>query len=164
MNRLFPPQLPISGGCPCAQLRFSIQTVPLLVYACHCPDCQRRSGSAFGLSMLVETEGFTVTRGAPKFWRQVRGGAIESTQRFCGTCGGGITCQGGSRPGTTAVQAGTLDDTSWIRPIAHVHLRHAQAWQRIPNSALCFDFMPSDLESLGGKWRDLWQSVPWLTA
>ena len=164
MSRLFPPELPICGGCPCKAVRFSIKAVPLIVYACHCTDCQRRSGSAFGLSMLVKTEGFMVTCGTPKFWRQIGAGASESTHRFCGICGGGITWEKRSRPDITAVHAGTLDDTSWMRPIAHVHLRHAQAWQRIPNNIVCFEIMPGDLESLSGKWRDLWQGVRWFTA
>jgi hypothetical protein len=164
MSKLFPPELPICGGCPCKAVRFSIEAVPLLVYVCHCTDCQRRSGSAFGLSMLVKTEGFTVTCGTPKYWHQIGGGATESRHRFCGICGGGIACERRSLPDITAVHAGTLDDTSWMRPIAHVHLRHAQAWQRIPNNTVCFEIMPGDLESLSGKWRDLWHSVRWVTA
>jgi hypothetical protein len=164
MSQLFPPELPLDGGCSCEAVRFSVKAVPLLVYACHCPDCQRQSGSAFGLSMLVKTESFAVTHGAPKFWRRSGFNRIESTHRFCGDCGGGIACDKNSHPDTTVVHAGTLDDTSWIRPIAHVHLHHAQAWQRIPNNAFCFEIMPSDLETLSGKWQSLWQSVRWVTA
>lgn len=164
MSGLFPPHLPISGGCPCEAVRFSIKAVPLLIYACHCIECQRRSGSAFGLSMLVNNESFSLTRGVPKFWRRIGAGAIESSQWFCEDCGGGIACGKSTHPDVTAVQAGTLDDTSWIRPIAHVHLHHAQAWQRIPNNAICFELMPNDLESLSSNWRDLWQSVRWVTA
>ncbi len=164
MSRLFPPELPISGGCLCKAVRFSIEAVPLLVYACHCTDCQRRSGSAFGLSMLVETENFIMSCGAPKFWRQTNADRIERTYRFCNNCGGGISREESSRPDIVAVHAGTLDDTSWMRPIAHIQLRHAQAWQRIPNNAACFEMMPNDLESLSHKWQDLWQTVKWVTA
>jgi hypothetical protein len=164
MSRLFPPELPLGGGCRCEAVRFLIKAVPLLVYACHCADCQRRSGSAFGLSMPVKTESFAVTRGTPKFWRQIDAGGINETCWFCGDCGGGIACEKSSHPDTTLVHAGTLDDTSWMRPIAHVHLRHAQAWQRIPNNTVCFEIMPSDLETLSSKWQGLWQSVKWVTA
>lgn len=164
MSRLFPPELPIYGGCSCDAVRFSITAVPFLVYACHCMACQRRSGSAFGLSMLVNNESFTVTRGAPKFWCRVAAGAVESTHRFCGHCGGGIACEKPTAPDVTAVHAGTLDDTSWMRPIAHVNLRHAQAWQRVPNNTACFELMPGDLALLGSNWRGLWRSVQWVTA
>src|SRR3984957_3182650 len=112
MSRLFPPELPLGGGCPCEAVRFSITAIPLLVYACHCTRCQRRSGSAFGLSMLVKTESFAVTRGTPKFWRQIGAGGINDTCWFCGDCGGGIACEKSSHPDTTVVHAGTLDDAA----------------------------------------------------
>jgi hypothetical protein len=164
VSRLFPPELPVAGGCFCEAIRFSINAVPLLVYACHCTRCQRRSGSAFALWMLVKPESFAVTRGTPKLWRQIDAGGIKSAHWFCVNCGGGIVNEKSSRPDAIAVYAGTLDDTSWMRPIAHVHLRHAQAWQRIPNNTVCFEFMPSDLEALAGKWQGLWQTVKWVTA
>jgi hypothetical protein len=55
------------------------------------------------------------------------------------------------------VRAGTLDQTWWLRPIAHVYLRSAQAWQRIPNHIECFDTVPSDFALFAEKWRDLYQ-------
>lgn len=164
MSRLFPPELPLAGGCSCEAVRFSIKAVPILVYACHCTRCQRRSGSAFALWMLVKPESFVVTRGTPKLWRQIDAGGTKSAHWFCVNCGGGIADEKNSCPDAIAVHAGTLDDTSWMRPIAHVYLRHAQAWQRIPNNTVCFEIMPSDLETLSSKWQGLWQSVKWVTA
>jgi hypothetical protein len=57
------------------------------------------------------------------------------------------------------VRAGTLDDTSWVRPIAHINLESAQAWQRVPNNAECFDAVPSDFGALARRWQDLWRAV-----
>jgi hypothetical protein len=62
-----------------------------------------------------------------------------------------------SRPDVISVRAGTLDDTSWLRPIAHIYLRSAQAWQRIPNVSECFDVLPKDFYSLGEQWQQMWQ-------
>jgi len=53
MRRLHLPVLPLCGGCPCGAVRFAVKAMPLLVYACHCGECQRASGSSFGLSMPV---------------------------------------------------------------------------------------------------------------
>jgi hypothetical protein len=44
---------PYFGQCLCGALRFRITAEPLTMYACHCVDCQRRTGAAFALSMLV---------------------------------------------------------------------------------------------------------------
>src|SRR5262245_64804408 len=52
----------LSGGCLCEAVRYVLtQRVRFNPYACHCTDCQRRTGSAFGvqLTALVEDVEFT---------------------------------------------------------------------------------------------------------
>jgi hypothetical protein len=44
---------PYTGGCVCGATCYRLTAEPLTLYACHCTDCQKRSGSAFGLSMWV---------------------------------------------------------------------------------------------------------------
>jgi hypothetical protein len=139
-------------------VRFEITAMPLLVYACHCTECQRWSGSAFSLKMPVKTGSFSLTRGQTQHFRQMGASGVESAPRFCGNCGGRVCGQRSTRPEIITVRAGTLDDTSWLRPIAHVYMRSAQAWERIPNNAECFEIMPSDLWSLVGKWQRLWRT------
>lgn len=157
MSKLYPPALPLCGGCPCDAVRFAVNAMPLLVYACHCAECQRVSGSAFSLSMPVAAGSFALTRGKPKPWRRIGASGVESTSWFCGDCGGRIFGKSDTRPDVISVRAGTLDDTSWLRPIAHICLRSAQAWQRIPNITECFDILPKDFYSLSEQWQQLWQ-------
>ena len=61
------------------------------------------------------------------------------------------------RPDITAIRAGTLDDTSWLRPIAHVYMRSAQPWEKI-SGVECFDTLPKDFRSLADKWQHMWQA------
>ena len=157
MGKLHPPALPLSGGFSCEAVRFVVNAVPLLVYVCHCSECQRASGSAFGLQMLVAAESFALARGKPKPWRRTGAAGLESTWWFCGECGGCIFAEGLQRPGIIKVRAGTLDETWWLRPIAIVSLRSAQAWQRIHNHAECFRVIPQDVFSLSEKWRQMWR-------
>ncbi|KAM0287795.1 hypothetical protein ACHAQH_000327 [Verticillium albo-atrum] len=51
-----PSLFPLHGGCACAHVRYSLTTAPLAVHACHCPLCQRESGSAFIINAVIETE------------------------------------------------------------------------------------------------------------
>ena len=44
---------PYDGGCLCGLIRYRLTDEPLTLYACHCTDRQRETGSAFGLSMIV---------------------------------------------------------------------------------------------------------------
>jgi hypothetical protein len=157
MAGLISPALPLAGGCPCEAVRFEVTALPLLVYACHCTECQRWSGSAFGMSMPVAAPSFRLLRGEPKPWRRIGASGVQSTYWFCGDCGGRAYGQRDARPDVIVVRAGTLDDTSWIRPIAHVYLRSAQAWERIPNNAECYELQPADFRGLASKWRAMWE-------
>jgi hypothetical protein len=157
MERFHPPALPLTGGCPCEALRFAVSAMPFLIFACHCTQCQRQSGSAFGLSMPVRRDSFALTRGTPRPWRHTGASGFESTYWFCADCGGRIFGERADRPNIVTVRAGTLDDTSWVRPIAHINLASAQAWERIPNNAACFEDMPKDFASLARQWQSLWK-------
>jgi hypothetical protein len=157
MSQLYPPELPLSGACPCGAVRFMVNALPLLVYACHCTECQRASGSSFSLSMPVAADSFALTSGKPRPWQRKAASGVESTSWFCGDCGGRIFGRRDERADVIVLRAGTLDDTSWLRPIAHIYLRSAQAWQRIPNPAECFDIVPEDFRRLSDKWRGMWQ-------
>jgi hypothetical protein len=133
--------------------------MPLLVFACHCTECQRWSGSAFALSMPIRRDSFALLRGAPKPWRHSGASGFESTYWFCGDCGGRIFGERSDQPNIVTIRAGTLDETSWVRPIAHINLESAQAWQRILNRAECFEMMPKDFSELARQWRELWKEV-----
>ena len=44
----------INGGCQCGQIRYEVSGEPIVLYRCHCTECQRQSGSAFGMSMWIK--------------------------------------------------------------------------------------------------------------
>ena len=160
------PSLPLRGGCACGAIRYQVRAMPLFLYACHCTDCQRQSGSAFSLGLPVAASAFQIERGQAKAWPFVGGTGIPSRFYFCETCGGRIY---GERDGSERVilRAGTLDDTSWLVPRAHYFMRSAQPfmrspqpWERLAGDTACFATLPSETEVLPlvKEWRSLWQS------
>jgi hypothetical protein len=48
-----------------------------------------RPPSAFGLSMPVKRDGFSLTCGSPKAWHHAGARGFESTHWLCADCGGG---------------------------------------------------------------------------
>jgi hypothetical protein len=165
------PALPLTGGCPCGAVRYELGAYPLVLYACHCTDCQRQSGSAFAMSMSVATEAFSLTRGEVKGWRRPSPSGIETVSWFCADCAGRIygsraggSRAGGSRAGGSRagrpeavnVRAGTLDDTSWLIPAGHIFMRSAQRWDR-PSGADCFDASAPDYGAMARAWQALWR-------
>jgi len=150
------PALPLHGGCPCGAVRYEIGAFPLLLYACHCTNCQRESGSAFALNMPVSTEAFRITQEKPRAWRSVRDSGARTASWFRGDCAGRLYGERDTRPSSLNVQAGTLDDTAWLVPVAHLFMSSAQRWEQVGGEAVCFETMPDDFRALAAKWRTLW--------
>jgi len=154
MTSLKPPTLPLTGGCPCGAVRFAVSEMPYLAYACHCTNCQRASGSAFALNMPVATRAFEITQGQPKGSRRVGPSGVPGIFWFCSDCGGRIYGERTSEPDIRTLRAGTLDDTSWVTPIAHLFMRSAQPWERFDAAgATCFETGPDDFIPLVESWR-----------
>jgi hypothetical protein len=75
----------LEGGCYCGAVRYQAVGEPVLRAQCHCRACQHISGGAPQLFMLMPTEGFRYTKGAPKsFTRPDKGNAV--TREFCAEC------------------------------------------------------------------------------
>ena len=107
--------LPLTGGCQCGTLRYGVSKAPLVLYACHCTNCQRQTGSAFVLSMGIYEDALSFTAGEPARVSWTSDAGTERYGLFCGGCGGRIA--NGQTPtiGVYSLRAGTLDDPSWLR-------------------------------------------------
>lgn len=149
------PSLPLTGGCACGAIRYEITSFPLLLYTCHCTDCQRISGSAFALNMPVATKSLRIVKGEPKGWHHISPSGVPVVSWFCGECGARIYGERSGRPATMNLRAGTLDDTRWLAPIAHIFWGSAQGWAQAAPSAECFEAAP-DFRLLAEKWRAMW--------
>jgi len=110
--------LPQTGGCQCGALRYEITQAPIMVYTCHCTDCQRMTSSAFSLGCVLPDGALRLVQGEPKGVQRTTGSGRVSTRWICPECG--IWVCAAPRPGSTVrnVRGGTLDDTSWLRPTA----------------------------------------------
>ena len=146
----------MTGGCSCGAIRYELTSFPLLLYTCNCTDCQTSSGSAFALNMPVATKGFRIVQGEPKGWHHLSPSGAEVSSWFCGECGARIYGSRKSRPDSMNLRAGTLDDTGWLTPVAHMFTQSAQAWMKPADGAECFGTAASDFAPLAHRWRALW--------
>ena len=46
----------LEGGCSCGTVRYRLTSEPSSSHSCHCLNCQRQTGSAFVISLLIETD------------------------------------------------------------------------------------------------------------
>ena len=142
-------QLPLTGGCQCGKLRYEITEAPVATYACHCRDCQRMTGSAFSMAIVVPDAAFRLTSGEPRAIQRLTDSGRTATRWVCPDCGSWIFS--GAKLGTTSpgeyrgLRAGTLDDTSWINATAHFWTRSKQPWIALPEGSKSFETQPGNI-------------------
>jgi hypothetical protein len=59
---------PFIGGCVCGAIRYEVTAEPIMMFNCHCRDCQRTTGSAFSPVVYVPAKAFKITRGSPRYY------------------------------------------------------------------------------------------------
>ena len=126
------------GGCSCGAVRYRLTSEPLFTHCCHCLNCQRQTGSAFVINLLIEADRLEVLEGAPQPVEVPRDDG--STQRVfrCPTCQVAVFSLYG-RPDVRFVRAGTLDDPSGVRPDVHIFTRSKLDWLTLPEAVPAFD-------------------------
>jgi hypothetical protein len=129
---------PAEGGCSCGQVRYRLTSEPLFTHCCHCLSCQRQTGSAFVINLLIETDRVELLAGAPQPVDVPRDDG--STQRIfrCPTCQVAVYSQYG-RPEVRFVRGGTLDDPSQVAPDVHIFTRSKLSWVALPESVPAFE-------------------------
>jgi hypothetical protein len=120
----------IEGRCLCGNVRYSADAEPTFVGVCHCGDCQRFTGSAFSTVVAVPASALKVTGTLKTFSKRGDSGK-PIHRRFCPECGSGIMDEADALPGVAMVNAGTLDDRSWVIPKSEIYCDSAQPWVRL---------------------------------
>ena len=54
------------GGCACGAVRYRLASDPIFVHCCHCLNCQRQTGSAFVVNLLIEADRVELLAGEPQ--------------------------------------------------------------------------------------------------
>jgi hypothetical protein len=125
-----------------------------MVYACHCTDCQKRSGSAFGLSVWVSRAAIEVTKGSAEAHTSATAEGRAQHLRMCGPCRTRLWSEPPKRPDVAILRGGTLDDTSWLQPVAHIWTRSAQPWFVFPKGMKTYEGQPASMDEVAALWRD----------
>jgi hypothetical protein len=136
--------LPLAGGCQCGALRYEVSHPPLMIYNCHCTNCQTIGGGAFGTPATVLEASFRFTRGEPRRFEWSSDSGNRRYGLYCGDCGSRIAHGQIPAAGILSLRSGTLDDTSWVEPVGDIWVRSKQPWVEIPKSRLQAEQQPGD--------------------
>jgi hypothetical protein len=134
-------KLPAEGGCTCGAVRYRLSGEPVFLTICHCSECQRQSGSAFGMSMRMRRSDVAVIQGELKHWERGADNGNTVGLAFCGQCGTRIWHEPMERE-FVHIKPGTLDDTSSLAPRYQSYTLRKHDWLELSGIELSFETMP----------------------
>jgi hypothetical protein len=130
----------LEGGCACGAVRYALTAPPLIVHACHCPDCQRITGGAFVINVWIESRYVEGDRSKLKSYTLRAGSGKKHEVFFCPTCGTYLWSRYGIVPSDCLfVRAGTLDTPSAVKPDVHIFTRSKLPWLQLPDGVRKFE-------------------------
>jgi len=129
----------LSGQCSCGGVTYEITGEPLFVQACHCTDCQRTTGSAFVVHIVIPESELRI-RGRTTMSIAPTGSGQGCELHYCTTCAVFVWVRYlYQQVRAIAVRAGTLNDTNAVAPQAHIFVRSKQEWVLIPPDIPTFE-------------------------
>lgn len=128
----------ISGGCLCGSVRYTCAADPVMVALCHCHHCQKQSGSAYSVNVGIPKGSLQVTSGKTAVYQDTGSSGMPVYRHFCSGCGSPIFSDVVASPQLDWLKAGTLDDTSWVKPAVSIWCESAQGWVTSPEGVVAF--------------------------
>ena len=112
----------MEGGCACGEVQYRLRWPPLFVHCCHCLNCQRQTGSAFVINVLIERDRVELLAREPERVPVPRSGTKRQQIYRCPVCETAVWSTY-TRTSVLFVRAGTLDDPSVVEPDVHIFTR-----------------------------------------
>jgi hypothetical protein len=129
----------LKGRCSCGEVRYRLTSPPMFVHCCHCLNCQRHTGSAFVINLLIEANRVEVLGGAPQPVTMPLDGGSPNRIFRCPSCQVALWSEYGGRSQILFVRGGTLEAPSAVSPDVHIYTRSKLPWVRLPESVPAFD-------------------------
>jgi hypothetical protein len=121
----------MEGGCACGVVRYRLTSEPMFVHCCHCLNCQRQTGSAFVINLLIEADRVELLSGEPEPVDVPRDDGSAQRIHRCPDCQVAVYSEYG-RPEVRFVRGGTLDEPSSVAPDVHIFTRSKLPWVTLP--------------------------------
>ncbi|MDP1953598.1 MAG: GFA family protein [Polaromonas sp.] len=117
------------GSCLCEGVRFTIEGELARIEICHCSQCRRAQGSAFGANIPVETVKLKFLSGLDLLHRYAS--SSGKTRAFCSICGSPVLSERSSLPGVVRIRAGLLAEPIAAEVESHAYVDSKASWWSI---------------------------------
>lgn len=121
--------------CRCGQLSASCAGEPVRISACHCLECQKRTGSAFSVQARFADEHITIS-GRSHSWQRTGDSGNVAIYHFCPDCGSTVYYKAGPFPGLTAISVGAFADPGFPPPTISIFESRKYDWAHVDGAAI----------------------------
>lgn len=126
------------ASCSCGGLTVTTSGDPVRISICHCLDCQRRTGSAFGGQARFRSTDVVID-GRSSTWIRTADSGNRITFHFCPSCGSTVFYRPEQEPDLTAVAVGAFADPAFPAPRVSVYEARRHPWVTVPADVEHFD-------------------------
>jgi hypothetical protein len=124
-----------NAACHCGQLRLEADGDPFAVSICHCLDCRRRTGSAFGMQAGYRADQVRVGGRHGDFARiSDEADRKEHVFHFCPDCGSQVFYTEPTEPDLVVVSVGAFADPSYPPPTESGYDSRRHWWLTLPGT------------------------------
>jgi len=118
---------------------YRVALSPIFVHCCHCLNCQRHTGSAFVINMLIEAARVELAGEAPEPITMPLEGGSPSRIFRCRNCRVALWSEYQNRSEILFVRGGTLENPRAVAPDVHIYTRSKLPWVQLPDSVPAFE-------------------------
>lgn len=130
---------PVTGGCHCGRLRYSIDAPLRDIAHCHCATCRRTTGGIVTTWLTLPLASFRWTQGSAAAYAS----SASCIRYFCGHCGCHLSLFTALSPDSLDITVASLD-----HPERAAAERHIWVGSRLPWLHLDEGLLEEDEESL----------------
>ena len=116
--------------CSCGALALTLSEPSKFAIACHCRECQRRTGAPFGVGAFYRA-GAVAVSGEPKEFTRIAESGGKVRTYFCPNCGSTVYWKAENLPSMIGVAVGSLEDSQDPAPAVSIFERSKHDWVQI---------------------------------
>ena len=124
--------------CTCGQLRITASGDPDVVTACSCIECQRRTGSPFGVGAYYQRTHVLDIEGTHKNFERGTDSGRTFTTKFCPECSTSVFWELDMRPEHIGIAVGCFGDPQFPGPMRAVWAENLHDWVIYPEDLPVF--------------------------
>ena len=127
--------------CACGDFRLTLAGEPMLVSACCCTRCQRRTGSFFGVTVYYRPGQLTSRTGVSSTFHRPDG---ETTFHFCPRCGSSLLWIPDDEDDVIGVAGGAFADLALPGPHRMTHTGTGHPFVTSPDGIPVYEGPPPE--------------------